>query len=27
VREGWRFFHNRRPDQYRKIVERGGTAS
>ena len=23
VREGWRFFHNRRPDQYRKIVERG----
>lgn len=27
VREGWRFFHNRRPDQYRKIVEQGGTAS
>jgi predicted amidohydrolase len=21
VREGWRFLHNRRPDQYRKIVE------
>jgi predicted amidohydrolase len=21
VREGWRFFYNRRPDQYRKIVE------
>jgi agmatine deiminase len=24
VREGWRFFHNRRPDQYGKIVETCG---
>ncbi|HEY3421230.1 MAG TPA: carbon-nitrogen hydrolase [Methanomassiliicoccales archaeon] len=25
VREGWRFFHNRRPDQYGKIMELPGT--
>jgi predicted amidohydrolase len=25
VREGWRFFHNRRPDQYGKISEGSGT--
>lgn len=23
VREGWRFFHNRRPDSYKKLVENG----
>ena len=27
VREGWRFFHNRRPDQYGKITEGSGTRS
>ena len=27
VREGWRFFHNRRPDQYGKITEGSGTPS
>jgi predicted amidohydrolase len=27
VREGWRFFHNRRPDQYGKLTERSGTRS
>jgi predicted amidohydrolase len=25
VREGWRFFHNRRPDQYGRITEGSGT--
>ena len=27
VREGWRFFQNRRPDQYGKITEGSGTRS
>ncbi len=27
VREGWRFFHNRRPDQYGKLTERSETRS
>ena len=27
VREGWRFFYNRRPDQYGKITEGSGTPS
>jgi agmatine deiminase len=27
VREGWQFFHNRRPDQYGKLTERSKTRS